>query len=382
MIETLDETHREIQRLAHDFAQGEIAPNANRWNAERTVPLQAIHQMGELGFYGILVPEPLGGTDLGYTALCLVMEEIAAADAGTSVALATQVSLGTAPIVRYGDAAQQERWLPDLASGARMIAYGLSEPDAGSDATNLSTSAVEDGGGYVVNGSKMWISGGAFADLFIVFARTDGPGPRGVSALVVDAGAGLIVANEIPKMGLHTSSTVELAFDGLRVEGDRLLGARGEGMKIALSTLDSGRIVIAAQAVGIARAALELAVRYACERTAFGGPIARFQGVQFPIADVAAKIDAARLLTLDAARRRDAGLPCTEHGAKAKLFASRVAVEAADVAVQTLGGYGYSAEFAAERYYRDAKITEIYEGTSQIQRMVIARQLMGDAARG
>jgi alkylation response protein AidB-like acyl-CoA dehydrogenase len=228
----------------------------------------------------------------------------------------------------------------------------------------------------------MWITNGGFADLLVLFARTGGEGSRGVSAFVTRPGPGLVVGKEIPKMGLHTSSTVELAFDGHRVAADRMLGDEGEGLRIALATLDSGRIVIAAQACGIARAALEAAVAYAGERRAFGGPIARFQGVQFPIADVAARLDAARLLTLHAARLRDAGEPHTAAGAKAKLLASQVAVDAADACVQAMGGYGYSAEMPAERYYRDAKITQIYEGTSEIQRLVIARDLWGDAARG
>jgi alkylation response protein AidB-like acyl-CoA dehydrogenase len=233
-----------------------------------------------------------------------------------------------------------------------------------------------------VSGAKQWITNGGIAGLFVIFARTGGPGARGVSAMVTEPAPGLTVGREIPKLGLHTSSTVELAFDGLRIPADGLLGAEGEGLKLALATLDGGRITIAAQACGIARAALDLAVSYASERQAFGGPIARFQGLQFPIADVAAALDAARLLTYDAAALRDAGRPHGAAGAKAKLFASSVAVRAADVAVQTLGGYGYSAEFPAERLYRDAKITELYEGTSQIQRLVIARDLLGDAARG
>ncbi|MDH3226706.1 MAG: acyl-CoA dehydrogenase family protein [Thermoleophilia bacterium] len=373
---------REIRAMTRDFAAAEIAPHAQEWNATKTVPVETLRTMASLGLFGVNVPEELGGAGLGTLGLCVVMEELAAADAGTSTGLAAQCSLTIPPIVNFGSDAQRREWVPALASGERFGAYALSEADHGSDAAGLTTSASEVGGGFAISGSKLWITNGGFADVFIVFARTDGPGASGVSAFIVEKDSGVKVGREIPKMGLHTSSTVELAFDGVEVPRERVLGERRQGMRIAFSTLDAGRIVIAGQAVGIARAALELATRYAAERTAFGGPIARFQGVQFPIADVAAKIDAARVLTHRAARIRDAGEPCTEIGAKAKLFASSVAVEAANVAVQTLGGYGYSAEFPAERYYRDAKITELYEGTSEIQRLVIARQLMGDAARG
>jgi alkylation response protein AidB-like acyl-CoA dehydrogenase len=338
--------------------------------------------MGELGLLGIIVPEDLEGAGLDYVSLCLVIEAIAQADAGTSTAMAVQNGLVATPLLRFGSREQQERWLPDVATGRRFAAYALTEPDAGSDTAAIRTQAEREGDAWTVRGAKQWITNGGFASVFVLFARTGGPGPKGVSAFVVEPGEGFAVGREMPKMGLHTSSTVELAFDGLRVEDDRMVGAPGEGLKVALSTLDGGRITIAAQACGIARAALDVAVSYAKERVAFGGPIARFQGVQFPIADVAAKLDAARLLMLDAAALRDAGKPHADAGAKAKLFASAVAVEAADMAVQTLGGYGYSAEFPAERLYRDAKITELYEGTSQIQRMVIARHLLGEAARG
>ena len=378
----LTDTHREIQTLAREFAQGEIAPNAARWNLEHHVPVETLRAMGELGFLGIIVPEEYGGAGMDYTCLALVMEEVAAADAGTSTGLAVQNSLTGAPIVQHGTEAQKEAHLPRLASGEIFGAYGLSEPGVGSDTANLRTAATPDGDGYLVSGAKQWITNGGFAELFVLFARTGGPGAKGVSAFLTSPGDGFTVGREIPKLGLHTSSTVELAFEGHRVAASQMLGEEGTGLRIALSTLDSGRIVVAAQALGIARAALELAVSYARDRTAFGGPIARFQGVQFPIAEIAARLDAARLLTLHAARLRDTGPPHTAAGAKAKLVASQVAVDAADTCVQTLGGYGYSAEFPAERYYRDAKITQIYEGTSEIQRMVIARDLWGEAARG
>lgn len=382
MYEFLSDTHREVQALAREFAQQEIAPHAAEWNAAHTTPVDVVRKMGELGLLGVVVPEEFGGAGLDATALALVVEQIARADAGTSTAIAVQNGLVASPLLRAATQEQKERWLPAIASGETLGAYALTEPDAGSDTASIRTRATAVNDGWRVSGAKVWITNGGFADLFVLFARTGGPGPKGVSAFVVERGAGFEVGREIPKMGLHTSSTVELSFDGFAVTPDRLLGAENEGLKIALATLDGGRISIAAQACGIAGAALDLATSYAGERQAFGGPIARFQGVQFPIADVAAKLDAARLLTLHAAALRDAGQPHSAAGAKAKLFASAVAVEGADVAVQTLGGYGYSAEFPAERYYRDAKITELYEGTSQIQRLVIARDLLGDAARG
>ncbi len=377
----LTDTQREVQALAREFAGNEIAPNAARWNEAREVPLDLLRRLGGIGLLGVVVPEEYGGSGLDATSLCLVMEEIACADAGVSVAVAAQNGLVASPLLRAGTDEQKREWLPRLATGEVFGCYALTEPDVGSDAAALRTRAVATGDGWEVTGAKQWISNGGIADLFIIFARTGGEGAHGISAFITPRAEGLVVGREIPKMGLHSSSTVEIALDGLRVPGSGLLGTEGGGLTLALATLDGGRITIAAQAVGIARAALELAVAYASERVAFGGPIARLQGVQFPIAEVAAQIDAARLLTLHAAALRDAGRPHGAAGAKAKLFASSVAVRAADVAVQTLGGYGYSAEFAAERYYRDAKITEIYEGTSEIQRVVIARSLFGDAAR-
>ncbi len=381
-VAELTDTEREIQGVVREFAQREIAPRSHEWNVDHHVPVEALRRMAELGFLGVIIPEEYGGAGLGYACLAIVMEEVAAADAGLSTGVAVQNSLGAAPILGAGTDAQKQAHLPGLAAGERFAAYALTEPDAGSDTANIRTTARADGDGWVVNGAKQWITNGAFASLFILYARTGGPGAKGISCFLAEPGEGFTVGREMPKLGLHTSSTVELAFDGYRLGPGTMMGEEGQGLKVALSTLDSGRIIIAAQACGIARAALEVAVAYAQERTAFGGPIARLQGIQFPLAEVAAKLDAARLLTMHAARLRDAGEPHTAAGAKAKLFASQVAVEAADVCVQTLGGYGYSAEFPAERLYRDARITQIYEGTSEIQRLVIARDLLGDAARG
>lgn len=379
-IGDLTEVQRDVQALAREFAQKEIAPHAAEWNAAHHVPSEIFPALADAGLFGVAIPEELGGSGLDHTSLCLVIEEIARADAGVSVTVAAQNSLVASPVTRFGTDEQKERWLPRIASGEVMASYALTEPDAGSDAAALRTAARPVGDGWTLHGTKTWITNGGIASLFVVFART-GEGTRGITAFLAEPGDGLVVGRELPKMGLHTSSTVELSFDGLAVGPEARLGEDGQGFGIALSTLDGGRVVIAAQACGIAQAALDVAVQYATERTAFGGPIARFQGVQFPIADIAARLDAARLLMLHAARLRDAGVPHGPAGAKAKLLASRVAVDAADVAVQTLGGYGFSAEYPAERLYRDAKITELYEGTSEIQRIVIARSLFGDAAR-
>jgi alkylation response protein AidB-like acyl-CoA dehydrogenase len=377
----LDEKHLEVQRLAREFARAEIMPHSDEWNADHHVPVDTLRAMGDLGFLGVIIPEEYGGAGMDYTSLSLIIEEVAAIDAGLSVGVAAQNSLGAAPIVRAGTEEQKRAHLPGIATGERFISYALTEPDAGSDTAALRTSARRDGDAFVVNGAKQWITGGGYSDLFILFARTGGEGARGVSAFITERGEGFTVGREIPKLGLHTSSTVELAFADHRVPAAAMLGPEGEGLKVALATLDGGRIIIAAQALGIARAALETAVAYATDRQAFGGPIARFQGVQFPLAEISARLDAARLLTYHAARLRDTGQRHTAEGAKAKLVASQVAVDAANACVQTLGGYGYSAEYPAERYYRDAKITQIYEGTSEIQRMVIARDMFGAAAR-
>ncbi len=381
MATHLTDDHRAVQALAREFAANEIAPHAADWNARTHVPVDVIRQMGDLGLLAPTIPLEYGGAGLDATALCLVVEEVARADAGTAVAIAVQGGLVASPIIRAGTDVQKAEWLPRLASGEVLGCYALTEPDTGSDTAALRTRATASGDGWDLSGAKQWISNGAFAEAFIIFARTGGEGARGISAFISGPAPGLTVGREIPKMGLHTSSTVELSFDGLHLPAGAMLGPDGDGLRLALATLDGGRITVAAQACGIAQAALDVAVAYASERHAFGGPIARFQGVQFPIADVAAHLAAARLLTLHAAGLRDAGQPHGAAGAKAKLVASSVAVRAADVAVQTLGGYGYSAEYDAERLYRDAKITEIYEGTSQIQRLVIARDLLGDAAR-
>ena len=316
---------------------------------------------------GVCVPEEHGGAGADFLSYVLVLEELSRADAGVGVTVAVHTSACTLPLLAHGG----ERWVPALASGEEIGAFALTEPGSGSDAGAMRTRAVEGR----ISGTKQWITNGSHASTFIVFARED----ERISAFVVRAGAeGFAVTREEEKLGLNSSSTADLAFEA--TPGERL-GAPGGGMRIALGTLDGGRIGIAAQAVGIAQAALDLATGYAKERSAFGGPIARFQAIQHKLAEMQTEVEAARALTWRAARLKQAGHPHTVEGAQAKLFASRVARHWTGEAIQVLGGYGYTKEFPAERYYRDAKVTEIYEGTSEIQRLVIARALLGDAMR-
>jgi butyryl-CoA dehydrogenase len=373
----LTEDQSLLLSAVREFAEEVVRPGAARIDQTGEFPRDVFAEAGKLGLAGVAVPVEHGGSGMDNVAYSIVIEEISRVCANTGVILSVNNSLVCDPIEKFGNDDQKRRFLVPLARGEKLGCFALTEPDAGSDAGALRTEARETVGGFTLHGTKTWITNGGFADRFVIFARSE----NGVCALVADRGEGLDSSSDLPKLGLHTSSTVELRLDGLRVPSENLLGAEGDGLRIALATLDGGRVTIAAQACGIARAALELAVRYAGERHAFGGPIGRFQGVQFPIADIAARLDGAWLLTLRAAALRDAKQPHTQEGARAKLVASRVAVDAADMAVQTLGGYGYSAEFPAERYYRDAKITELYEGTSQIQRLVIARGLLGSSAR-
>jgi alkylation response protein AidB-like acyl-CoA dehydrogenase len=363
---------REIRELARRFADERIAPNAARWDREHRFPRELYDEMGELGLMGVCVPEAYGGAGADYFSYILVLEELSRADASVGVTLAVHLGAGMLPILNWGTEEQKQRYVPPLASGEELCAFALTEPEAGSDASSLRARAVDGR----ISGTKQWITNGSYASTFTVFAREH---DLGVSAFLVRRGAeGFSVTREEEKMGLNASSTADLAFDG--TPGERL-GPSGGGMRIALSTLDGGRIGIGAQAVGIAQAALEMATDYAKERHAFGGPIGRFQAIQHKLADMQTEIEAARALVWRAARIKDAGLPHTVEGAQAKLFASRVARLQTGEALQVLGGYGYTKEFPAERYYRDAKVTEIYEGTSEIQRLVIAQALLGEVAR-
>jgi alkylation response protein AidB-like acyl-CoA dehydrogenase len=370
----LTDEQREIRALTRRFAQEEIAPHAAAWDRERHFPHEVFTQLGELGLMGACVPVEHGGAGAGFLSYVLVLEELARADAGVAVTVAVHTSAATLPLLAHGTDEQIGRLVPPLAQGLELGAFALTEPEAGSDASAIRTRADADGR---ITGAKQFITSGSHAHTLLVFARD--PDDR-ISAYVVRRPApGLTVSKEEDKMGLNSSSTAALAFDA--VVGERL-GAAGAGIRIALSTLDDGRIGIAAQAVGIAQAALDAATAYAKERHAFGRPIGAHGQIQQKLADMQTEIEAARALTWRAARLKQAGRPHTVEGAQAKLFASAVARRQTGEAIQVLGGYGYTKDYPVERYYRDAKVTEIYEGTSEIQRLVIARSLLGDAARG
>jgi alkylation response protein AidB-like acyl-CoA dehydrogenase len=367
-LHELTDEQREIRELARRFADERIAPHASAWDREHRFPAEIFAALGELGLMGVCVPAEHGGAGADFLSYVLVLEELSRADAGVGVTVAVHTSACTLPLLAHGG----ERWVPPLAAGEEIGAFALTEAGSGSDAAAMRTRATDGR----ITGTKQWITNGSYASTVIAFAREG----EGISAFVVRADAdGFAVTREEEKMGLHSSSTADLAFESTPAER---LGQPGEGMRIALATLDGGRIGIAAQAVGIAQAALDVASAYARERTAFGGPIGRLGAIQQKLADMQTEIEAARALVWRAARLKQAGHPHTVEGAQAKLFASRVARHWTGEAIQVLGGYGYTREFPAERYYRDAKVTEIYEGTSEIQRLVIARALLGEAARG
>jgi len=374
----LTDDQREIQALAREFAQAEIEPNASEWDRAHGFPRELFAKLAGLGFMGVCVPEEYGGAGADFLSYVLVLEELSRADAGVGVTVAVHTSAVTLPILAFGTDEQRSRFVPPLARGEAIGAFALTEPEAGSDAGSLRTAASADGDGWTITGSKQWITNGGFGGTVLLFARTDPetPGPKGVSAFILD-GDQVRATREEEKLGLNSSSTVDLAIEGARVGRDRLLNEEGKGFNVAMSTLDGGRIGIAAQAVGIAQAAYDVAREYARERRQFGRPIADFQAIQWKLADMATEIDAARLLVPRAAWLKQEGRPHAEAGAKAKLFASEVARRQTAEAIQVLGGYGYTKEFPVERYYRDAKITEIYEGTSEIQRLVIARSILG-----
>jgi butyryl-CoA dehydrogenase len=375
---TLSDEQRMIQETAREFADREIAPVADRHSREGSFPAGIVKQLGKMGFLGMVVPERYGGTEAGNLSLVVALEEINRVCASTGVTVSVQNSLVEAPLLHWGSEEIKRKYLPRLATGEILGAYALSEPGSGSDAAGLVTSAVRDGNDYVINGTKNFITTGAEADMVLVMARTDASHKtRGITAFVVDSSTkGFAVGKKEDKLGLRASSTVQLIFEDCRVPANLVLGELGSGFKIAMHTLDGGRIGIAAQAVGIAQGCLDASIKYAAEREAFGQPIARFQAVQFKIANMATKLEAARLLVYNAARLKDEDKPHGKEAAMAKLFASEVANEAARDAVQIHGGAGYLEDFAVERYFRDARITEIYEGTSEIQRIVIARHVL------
>ena len=373
----LTEEQRLIRDTARSYAREHIAPHAAQWDREATFPAEALAGLAELGFYGMLVPEQHGGCDIGYVAAALVLEEIGVADAACSTIVSVTNSVGCMPLLQYGTAQQQRDFLSPLARGEKLAAFCLTEPQAGSDASGLKTRAERQGDSYVLNGTKQFITSGKNADLAIVFAVTDpAAGKRGISAFVVPTETpGYRVASVETKMGQRASDTCQIVFEDCSIPAVNLLGEEGQGYKIALGNLEGGRIGIAAQCIGIARAALEAATLYSREREAFAKPLSDHQAVAFKLADMATQIAAARQLTLHAAALKDAGEPCLSEASMAKLFASEMAERVCSDAIQIHGGYGYLQDFPVERYYRDVRACQIYEGTSEVQKMVISRAL-------
>jgi butyryl-CoA dehydrogenase len=374
----LTEEQRMIRDAARELAEREIKPRAQATDETREFPWENVRRLGEMGFMGMCVDPEYGGAGLDFLSYILALEEVCAACAATGVIMSVQNSLVCGPIERFGTEDQKRRYLTDLATGKKIGAYCLTEPQAGSDAANQRTSAVARDGGYVLNGTKMFVTNGGAADVLVVYTRTDPAAKsRGITAFLVDtATPGVDRSHREKTMGIRGSSTLEIVFKDAHVPAANLLGELNRGYSIALSTLEGGRIGIAAQAIGIARNALSEAIKYAREREQFGRPIAEFQSIQWMLADMATEVNAAQLLAYRAAVLRDRGDRCAKEASIAKLYASEVAVRSADRAVQVHGGYGYIQDFPVERLYRDAKITQLYEGTSQVQRMVIAGNLL------
>jgi alkylation response protein AidB-like acyl-CoA dehydrogenase len=369
----LSKEQQEIKERAAEFVDREVAPYAAELDREDRFPAETFEKLADIGFMGLCVPEEYGGAGADFLSYVLLLEEISRADAGVGVTLAVHTSAGTLPILMYGDEDQRSRWVPDLARGAKFGCFALTEPEAGSDAAAIASRAERVDGGYRLSGHKQWVTNGRVAGAMIVFARA----PEGVTAFVVGTDAeGVSFGKHAEKMGVISATTDDVLLDDVFVPEEDRLGEEGKGLSVALGTLDSGRIGIAAQALGIAEAAFRYAADYAAERTTFGRPIAEHQAVAFKLADMQTKIKAARLLTHEAAWMRDREMRVTEAGARAKLYASQVANEVTYDAVQTLGGYGYMKDHPVERYYRDARVTEIYEGTSEIQRLVISRGIL------
>ncbi len=380
----LSETQRQIVDLAREFARTRIEPFAAEWDRTKHFARDVIDELGRLGFLGMTTPEEYDGMGLDTVTYLLALEELAAADASVAVSVGLHNAIPMTLLVRHGSAAQRERWLKPLARGEQLAGFALSEPEAGSDAASLRAQAVRDGDAWVLNGAKAWASNGGTADLMMIMVRTDTPGARrgakGISAFIVPTDApGYRPGRPEDKMGLRASNTVAVALEDLRLPADQLVGEEGMGFVYAMEGLDVGRLGIATQAVGIARRALEHALAYCAERRQFGKALREFQAVQFKLADMATRIEAARALTHLAAARKDRGEDITRHASMAKLFASETAMWVTTQAVQLFGGYGYMRDFPVEKLFRDAKITEIYEGTSEIQRLVIARELYDGA---
>jgi butyryl-CoA dehydrogenase len=373
----LNQDQEMIRDAVREFAKAELWPHAARWDKEHHFPVEAHKGLAALGAYGICVPEEFGGANLDYLTLALVLEEIAAGDGGTSTAISVTNCPVNAILMRYGNAQQKKHWLTRLAQGEMLGVFCLTEPHVGSDASSLRTTAVKNGDEYVINGVKQFITSGKNGHAAIVIAVTDkGAGKKGMSAFIVPTDApGYQVASLEDKLGQHSSDTAQINFENCRIPAENLIGNEGEGYKIALGALEGGRIGIAAQSVGMARSAFEFALSYAKERQSFGTAIFNHQAVGFRLAECATKIEAARQLIWHAASLRDAGLPCLKEAAMAKLFASEMAEEVCSAAIQTLGGYGYVSDFPVERIYRDVRVCQIYEGTSDIQKIIITRAL-------
>ena len=373
----LSDDHRAVQEAVRAFVQEQIAPHAARWDKEHHFPAVELQGLAALGCYGVAVPEQWGGAGLDYLALAVILEEIAAGDGGTS----TVVSVNNCPVcsilMAWGSQAQKEQWLKPLARGEILGAFCLTEPHVGSQADGLKTTATKDGDHYLLNGVKQFITSGKNGDVAIVMAVTDkAAGKKGISAFLVPTKTpGYLVARLEDKMGQHSSDTAQILFENCRVPAANLIGEEGQGLKIALSGLEGGRIGIAAQSLGMARAAFEAALAYSKERIAFGQPIFEHQAVQFRLAEMAMQIEAARQLIHHAASLKDAGRPCLKEAAMAKLFASEMAERVCSAAIQTLGGYGYVSDFPVERIYRDVRVCQIYEGTSDVQKILIGRAL-------
>ena len=373
----VNEEQQQIADAVRSFAQERLRPFAEQWDKNHRFPREAVEEMAALGLFGMLVPEQWGGSDTGYVAYAMALEEIAAGDGACSTIMSVHNSVGCVPILRFGSDPQKREFLTPLATGAMLGAFALTEPQAGSDASSLKTRARREGDHYVLSGSKQFITSGQNAGVVIVFAVTDPQaGKRGISAFIVPTDApGYQVARVEDKLGQHASDTCQIVFDDVRVPVANRLGEEGEGYKIALANLEGGRIGIAAQSVGMARAAFEVARDYAKERQSFGKPLIEHQAVAFRLADMATQVAVARQMVLHAAALRDAGQPALMEASMAKLFASEMAEKVCSHALQTLGGYGYLSDFPLERIYRDVRVCQIYEGTSDIQRMVIARNL-------
>jgi len=373
-----NETHLMIRETARKFAEERVAPGSIERDEKEEFPHEIVKELGELGFMGMMVPEEWGGAGFDTISYVIAMEEISRVDASVGVIMSVNNSLVCFGIAKYGTQDQKERFLRDLSTGKKLGAFALSEPEAGSDASNQRTVAVRDGDDYVLNGTKNWITNGSTADLVLVMASTDKTKKsKKIRTFIVDKGTpGFTVAKKERKLGIRSSDTVSLSFTECRIPAANRIGAEGDGFTFAMKTLEGGRIGIAAQALGIAQGSLDAAIKYSKERKAFDHPIAEFQAIQFKLADMATNVEAARVLVYQAACLKDSGKPFGKEAAMAKLFASKVSVEAALEAIQIHGGYGYVREYLVERYLRDAKITEIYEGTSEIQRIVISRALL------